>query len=176
MSGGIDSSVCAHHFKNKGHDVNGVFIDFGQAANVEEHRAVNSVCAHLEIPLAVLILRGNTTFAAGELVGRNAFLIFSTVFHMQLKDGILALGVHAGTRYYDCTPTFVKQVSRILSEQSDGRLQLVAPYLNLYKGEVFELFRTAAIPLELTYSCERGTAKPCGTCLSCQDRMALSNS
>lgn len=173
MSGGIDSTACAHWLLGRSHQVQGVFIDYGQLARRAEERAATAVAAHLSIPLSVCRLQGYEQSVPGELFGRNAFLIFGAVFARSFHEGLICFGAHAGTPYFDCSPPFVQGLDRVLSEMSDGRLRLVAPFLDWRKAEVAAYFMSAALPLELTYSCEAGGDEPCGACPSCRDRIAL---
>lgn len=173
LSGGIDSATCAHLFQERGFAVRGVFIDYGQAAARPEEKAAKGVAARIGVPLNVHRVVGEGKFPAGELLGRNAFLLFSAIFLTKLRTGLIAMGVHSGTPYYDCSPPFVDAMTRLISEHTDGTLQLLAPFLSWSKMQVFDYFKTSGIPLELTYSCEAGSTPPCGRCASCRDRRLL---
>jgi 7-cyano-7-deazaguanine synthase len=173
MSGGLDSSALAYVLKAQGHAVRGVFVDYGQAAAVQEAPAVAAMAAHLSIDVTTLTVGGRHAFGPGELFGRNAFLIHAAVFLAGAHRGLLAIGVHADTPYYDCSPAFVSAMKTLLEEQSGGALSLVAPFLAWHKPQILTYFRDAGLPLEATYSCESGTIPPCGSCASCRDREAL---
>jgi 7-cyano-7-deazaguanine synthase len=88
-------------------------------------------------------------------------------------SGVLALGIHSGTRYYDCSAAFAKAMTVLVAEHTDGALSLLAPFLEWNKREVYDYFIRAKLPIELTYSCETGTDEPCSVCNSCRDRKAL---
>ena len=173
MSGGIDSSACGHFFLDQGLRVTGAFIDHGQAASSAEQRAVAAMAAYLKIPLKCFSLSGSEPFTFGELVGRNAFLAFSALFLMRAPPGVLAMGLHSGTPYYDCSPSFVESMARLIAEYTDGQTAFVAPFLTWRKRDVYDYFQNARLPLALTYSCESGSMPPCGACASCRDRRGL---
>ena len=173
MGGGIDSAACAHLLQARGHAVGGVFINYGQAAAAHERRAVEALTNRLQVPLAVHGVTNTAGFSSGELIGRNGFLIFAAVFLSRCHAGLLAIGVHAGTPYYDCSPSFIDAMSRLVAEHTDGTVSLVAPFLHWNKAEVFDYFATSGLPLEATYSCEVGGEHPCGLCASCRDRRAI---
>ena len=176
MSGGIDSAACAHYFQQRGDDVKGVFVDYGQQASHAEFQAAQRMTNHLGIKLSKLCFTGKGPFGPGEIKGRNAFLVFSVLMGLQPSGGVLSLGIHAGTSYYDCGPDFVDRIGDVVASYSEGRLQLHCPFLFKPKSFVYKYAQIADIPLNLTYSCEFGTVPPCGECLSCKDRNALQSS
>lgn len=173
VSGGIDSTAAAHFFTAKGHLVRGIFIDYGQAARQQEWQAVQALAQTFSIGVKKINCFGTKKFGAGELIGRNAFLVSTAVFLGDLHRGFIAVGVHAGTPYYDCSAVFVERMKTIVEEQSNGALTLVAPFLEWRKPEIFSYCESVGLSLVNTYSCERGTSPPCASCASCRDREAL---
>ena len=173
LSGGIDSVACAHLLKSQGFSVHGVFFDYGQLAAKSEKHAVLEQSSYLDIPIQMYNLGGATEYTTGELTGRNSFLILGALFASQIKHGGLAIGIHSGTSYYDCSKPFIDSIASLISEQTNGRVVVMAPFLNWSKGDVYQYFVSSGLPVELTYSCEAGTVPPCATCLSCRDRIAL---
>jgi 7-cyano-7-deazaguanine synthase len=170
FSGGIDSASCAYFLKAKGFAVNGLYIDFGQIAAPLERRAIASLEQHLGVTVRILKVDSPRSFLDGEIVGRNAYLAFSALVFAETSPTTIAMGLHAGTSYYDSSLPFTSQLERLISECSDGRTSFLAPFLTWTKGEVYQYFLSTGIPLGCTYSCEAGTDPPCGSCLSCRDR------
>jgi 7-cyano-7-deazaguanine synthase len=146
FSGGIDSTSCIHLFKNKGHEVRGIFVDFGQAAAGCEHAAVDRLSGQLSVPVTKLRASSPTAFGAGKLVGRNVFLIASALLLGNCHDGLLAIGIHAGTGYYDCSPSFLSRIEVLVRECSDGRVSVVAPFIEWSKDDVYSYFKAAQLP------------------------------
>ena len=173
MSGGVDSTACAHFFKQRGDNVRGVFVDYGQSAAIAERRAVKRVTNHLGIPLSTLSFRASVEYGLGEVVGRNAFLVFASLMGIQPRTGVISLGIHSGTSYYDCGPDFIEQLGDVVQSYSGGLLKLYCPFLLEPKSMVHQYAIFAGLPINLTYSCELGTVPSCGRCLSCKDRDAL---
>ena len=172
LSGGLDSAVCAHLLKANGAQVEGLFINYGQAALTREQVAAQGVADHLEIPLRTRALAPAFARGAGELPGRNSLLISLAVFELGTDGGVVAIGVHAGTRYYDCSEVYIEAIGRLVQEQTDGRTVVSAPLVAWSKHDVFKVFQEANLPLAMTYSCEAGPVA-CEVCLSCADRKAL---
>jgi 7-cyano-7-deazaguanine synthase len=173
LSGGVDSIACAHFLQRRGLIVRGLFIDYGQAAARREAVASAALAEQLAIPLQDCTLLNARRRGAGELLGRNAMLIFSALFLTQGVSDLLALGVHAGLRYFDCSEAFIASADRLVGELTDRRVSLVAPFIAWSKKDVFDYFMSAGLPLALTYSCENGTDPVCGECASCRDRKAM---
>lgn len=169
----MDSAACAHFLKHRGSSICGVFVDYGQAAAGREWTAVQTLASHLDAPLLVHRITGAESFSAGELAGRNAFLIFAALFLSRCRSGLLAIGIHAGTPYFDCSAPFLEMMARLVAEHTNGAVSLVAPFLHWTKRDVLDYFVSAGLPLHVAYSCETGTSPPCGRCASCLDRRAL---
>ena len=153
--------------------VRGLFIDHGQAAARREAAASAAMANELAIPIEFSTLLHGYRFDAGELIGRNAMLIFNALFLSQGLPRVLALGIHAGTRYFDCSEAFLASTARLVREMTDGRVSLVAPFIAWSKKEISDYFAAAGLPVGLTYSCESGSDPVCGVCASCHDRKAL---
>lgn len=173
MNGGIDSAACAHLLAWQGNIIDAVFIDHSQAAAEAEGRAVREITTRIGANLTCYTVLGSEPFSAGELVGRNAFLIFTALFLTRARPGMLAMGIHGGTPYWDCSEGFAREMGRLVAEHTDGKVVFVAPFLTWSKSEVYEYFITTGIDVSVTYSCEAGTTPVCGRCASCRDRKAL---
>lgn len=173
LSGGIDSAACAHLLKARGNQVTGFFIDYGQRAAKPEREAADSLTRTIGIPLEALTLRGRLSSGQGEILGRNAFLVLSVLCLGRITSGLIALGIHSGTRYYDCSPQFHSLMDRLVAEYTDGVVRVEAPFLSWSKKEIFTYYRDSGLPIAAAYSCESGTRPPCGECLSCRDRRDL---
>ena len=173
LSGGIDSAACVAFYKHLGHSVSGLFIDYGQPVHEQEKRSAGAVATHYNIPFATIRCAGPETNYVGEIAGRNAFLVFTALLFRPIQCGIIALGIHHGTAYYDCSESFAEDLNRIISGYTSGRVALGTPFLRWDKQMVYQYAGQANVPVELTWSCEVGPAAPCGHCLSCRDRERL---
>jgi len=173
LSGGIDSTACLHFHQKQGFQTLGIFVDCGQPAVEFEREAVSAVSEHYGIAVEELTHRSCRKLSSGEITGRNAFLLFSALVHIGREPGLPASGIHAKTPYFDCSPDFVRITQRIFDGYCDGRVRISAPFLEWDKRQIWEYCLAEGVPLELTYSCERGLKQPCGDCLSCRDLEAL---
>lgn len=146
-------------------------MDYGQPAGAAEYRAAMAIASHYGVTLRVLVLNGSRLKAPGLLAGRNSMLL-SLALIENPHARLIVIGIHAGTRYFDCSPAFVAAMQSVVDGDMDGGCQISAPFVAWSKRQVWELAVANEVPLELTHSCE-SAATPCGTCMSCLDREAL---
>jgi 7-cyano-7-deazaguanine synthase len=168
-SGGIDSTACINFYKNLGFDIEAIFIDYGQLARKKEYKAIFSITKFYSINLTRISISNSKQFKEGLVTGRNAFLCFTALMNFSKENGIIALGIHNGTGYYDCSEKFLKQIQAIFDEYSQGTIKLGTPFLNFNKKEIWDYCILEKVPLEFSYSCESGKKQPCGKCLTCKD-------
>ncbi len=173
VSGGVDSAACVDFFERQEYAVSGLHVTYGQPGARQEAAAAAAVADHYDIPLTLVRQVGARPKSDGELLGRNAFLLFTALMEIQSRPVIIALGVHSGTPYYDCTSSFLSTIQVVVDGQCDGRVRVVAPFLEWTKNEIWDYCTKHRVPVELTYSCEKGLDQPCGVCLSCRDWEAL---
>lgn len=173
LSGGIDSTACLAFYLKQEFQVECFHISFGQPAFKHEQYAAERVARHYNAPLTILRWSGSTDFTVGEIIGRNAFFLLGALTEIGKNTGILATGIHAGTPYFDCSPSFLSSLQTVFDGYCDGRIRLAAPFIEWSKQQVFSFCESEKVPIGLTYSCEKGTHGPCGICLSCKDRRAL---
>lgn len=173
LSGGIDSAACAWLLRSQGYRVRNLFVDYGQGAARYERRSAEAISNSLGFDLDCISVSTQSEFGAGEVVGRNVFLVFAGLLSSQLNQGVIALGIHSGTSYYDCSTAFAQSTDRLLAEHTDGRVRLLTPFLTWSKKNIFDYYKHSGLSVDLTYSCEAGVMPPCGRCLSCRDRSTI---
>jgi len=170
LSGGVDSLACMNFYSRRGHSIKGVFVDYGQAAANHEESAATEIAKLYDVKLQKISVSFGNTFGEGEVLGRNPLLMMLALVASKSSASAIACGIHAGTSYYDCSKVFIDRISTIISEASCGKTQLLVPFVDWTKQEVFEYVKEQRLPIELTYSCEAGEMPECGRCLSCRDR------
>ena len=170
-SGGIDSSTILALAVSEGSSANALFVDYGQRAAVAEEEAVKYICHNLSVPLQVVRYEGQSV-GIGEIRGRNGFLLQVALLESKVSAGVIAIGVHSGTSYSDCSPEYIGLAQKSFEIQTGGAIGLSAPFLNWQKSEIALLSKSLGLPIMQTYSCETGN-QPCGTCNSCMDRKLL---
>lgn len=103
---------------------------------------------------------------------RNTHLLSIAVSWAEVIGAKAAyLGAVAGdsSGYPDCRPEFFDAFRMVVrtGTKPDTHISIETPLINLSKGEIVRRGVELGAPLELTWSCYRGTSKACGKCDSC---------
>ncbi len=75
--------------------------------------------------------------------------------------------------YVDCREEFIRSMEQtvnlgtVLGAEQKRKITLHAPFLHMTKAEEIKLGTALGVDFGMTWSCYRGTEKPCGTCDSC---------
>jgi 7-cyano-7-deazaguanine synthase len=150
-----------------------LFIDYGQYARNLERNSATRIANYYNIPFDQACFSASISFGQGEIQGRNAFFIMAALLVYPKYKGILSIGIHTGTPYYDCSEQFMKDITNILDAYTGGAVRVDAPFLTWNKAMIYSYCKEKEVPINLTYSCQAGTDPPCGKCDSCKDREAL---
>lgn len=173
LSGGIDSTACTAFYLTQRFSVCALFFDYGQPSARRESDAASAICRHYGIPLEKIVCSGFGQWSGSYIPGRNAFLLHAALMVFKHTTGIIAIGVHSGTPYYDCSEQFIRHMQSSFDLYTDGRVSIGAPFVQWNKRDIWDYCRSKEVPIQLTYSCELGREQPCGQCLSCKDLEAL---
>ncbi len=171
LSGGIDSAAALALTLEVGSSASALFVDYGQAAAASEAKASAALATHFGVGYEGLACTGRT-FGAGEIRGRNAFLIHFALMVLRQTKAVVVLGIHSGTTYRDCSPSFLQLMQRSYDFHTGGQVSLAAPFVHQLKRDIVRLASEMRVPVDLTYSCEAANV-PCGKCMSCHDREEL---
>ena len=168
FSGGIDSTACIQYYQDLKYNINPLFIKYGQLSESQELKSAKQICKYYGLNLTELNVETRNTFSTGEIIGRNLMFLANALFNLE-GNNLIVLGVHSGTGYYDCSEDFVKNFDKIVNETTNGTARLETPFVNWDKRQIWDYCQIKNIPIELTYSCEKGKEKRCGKCATCRD-------
>lgn len=178
LSGGIDSAVLLVSRLLAGDECLAVSFDYGQAhrrelaaaERIAEHYGVD----HTVITLPPGILRGAAVIEGDAVVPARNLLMLSIAAAIGENWG--AGGVVFGANkddingFPDCRAEFITAMDEAVRRGCTNCVSVDAPLHDFTKTEVVALGRRLAVPLDLTWSCYRGLANPCGECGACQLR------
>lgn len=176
LGGGIDSAALIAFYLSRGLSVRGIHFHYNQPSFEGERCAVIALAQHYNISITTIDLGLKIACTQGEYHCRNGTLLLASASILPNKQGRFAIGIHAGTPYYDCSKAFLEDIQRIFDGYFAGSLQVEAPFIEFTKKDIFKYCQIAKVPIEITFSCERRSDKPCGECPSCLDRRALDES
>jgi 7-cyano-7-deazaguanine synthase len=173
LSGGIDSLACINYYRNLNFVTDGLFIDYGQISNHKELEAATNIADHFNIKLHKIMINTTLSIKDGFIIGRNLLLISIALTSFPMHRGLISLGIHDGTLYSDCSKDFVAKAQGLIDISSTGGILIDCPFLSFTKLEIYDYCLRNKLPLEYTYSCEKGLIQPCGLCNSCKDLIKL---
>lgn len=173
LGGGTDSAALLPFYLSRSATARGVHFDYGQPSARGERRSALSLAKHYGIPVETPTLGLTVASTKGEYHCRNALLVLAATSVAPRSRLGVAIGIHADTPYYDCTPAFVEDMQRVLDGYYGGTVCIEAPFLEFSKRDVFDYCLEHDVPVGLTFSCERRGDRHCGRCASCKDRKML---
>ena len=195
LSGGMDSVTMLHEYATS-IDL-AVTFNYGSNHNEREIECARLHCRQLGIEHVIIdlsfigeyfhssLLEGAAAIPEGDYDYDN---MKSTV--VPFRNGIMlaaAAGLaesrgltrvmianHAGDHaiYPDCRASFIKAMSRAISEGTYDNIMLYAPYTHLTKAQIACRGKCLDIDYATTYSCYKGGPYHCGVCGTCRERRA----
>ena len=162
LSGGIDSAACVAFYLKNNFSVSSLFFDYGQLSARREYEAALRIARYDAIPLQRIRCAGFKQYSGGNIPGRNAFLLQGALMFFKYNSGLISIGIHSDTPYYDCSEKFIQSMQSLFDIYTDGRVGIDVPFLSWNKRQIWDFCQNENVPLQLTYSCELGKAQPCG--------------
>jgi 7-cyano-7-deazaguanine synthase len=191
-------AALAHRQRGEGqNELTTVAFDYGQRHRVELERAAAIAARyraeHLVVSLDASAWGGSALTDPAIEVPEPATVVGIPVTYVPARN-LIFLSIAAGVAeargldqiwigvnaldysgYPDCRPEFVASfqttASLALKRGVEGNPVIVRmPLVDLTKAAIIRLGMEVGAPLELTWSCYRGGAEPCGNCDSCHLR------
>jgi len=197
-SGGLDSTTLLYYMRSLDYDVHCLSVHYGQRHKIELQCA-ETVCKDLGITHKTLDLSpvqellGGSALTDGIAVphghyaeesmkqtvvpNRNMILLSLAIgWAVSLKAKVVVYGAHAGDHaiYPDCRPEFIDAMAKAALICDWDKVELIAPFQTMSKGEIVEHGARLGVPFEKTWTCYEGnqeTREHCGKCGSCTERM-----
>lgn len=103
------------------------------------------------------------------------FISIAASIAISRECNIIYYGAHkddaAGNAYPDCSQEFNKSIADAVYIGSGKKVSVCAPFIDKTKGDIVREGISLNVPYELTWSCYKGSQKPCGKCGTCRDRI-----
>ena len=201
LSGGLDSSTVTGIAKKSNAKIFGLSFDYGQRHKKELNSALK-IAKHFDIKEFKIIKLDLSLWGGSSLTdnqqniptngietnkipntyvpGRNTIFISIALSYAEAVDAdFIGLGVNAldYSGYPDCRPDYIKKFQELAylankRGRENNPIKLWTPLIDLNKEKIFQLAFDNNVPLDKTWSCYSGEAKPCGKCDSCRIRDA----
>lgn len=194
FSGGLDSTTLLYDIRSQGFEVHALTFDYHQKHRKEIDCAQN-ICSRLQIPHKIINLsilndiapssltREEWTIPSGNYTddtmkqtvvpNRNMVMLsLAGAYAIGIGAHYLFYGAHSGdhTIYPDCRPVFVSAMETAFHLCDWHDVDLQAPFLHLSKRDIVKRGLDLKVPFELTWTCYKGSERPCGECGSCTER------
>jgi 7-cyano-7-deazaguanine synthase len=194
LSGGLDSTVVLYKLLKLNHEVKCLSFNYGQRHKKElimagltckklgiEHETIDLSC--INSLLQGSSLTSNIEVPEGHYadsnmkntVVPNRNMIMTSIamgYAVSLDYDAISLGVHGGDHaiYPDCRPEFIKALRNISRVANYKPIKIITPFLLVDKKEVVRQGLELGVDFNLTWTCYKGLAEPCGKCGSCVER------
>lgn len=199
LSGGLDSATCAAQAIADGFEVIALSFDYGQrherellaaqsvvkALGIEDHRLISVNLAQwggssLTDETMKVPIEGVQTdeIPSTYVPGRNTVFIAIALSLAEAQQAeAIYLGINAVdySGYPDCRPEYLSAFQTLAMLSSKAGLEghapdLVAPLVMDSKTDIVRRALCLGVPIEITWSCYKGSEVPCGVCDSCRIR------
>jgi len=201
LSGGMDSGTLLRRCQLEYVDVLAVGFTYGSKHNKWEQICAQRLCDHygvefLQIDISNIgqHLESNLLKSGGDIPeghyeeesmkqtvvpGRNTIFMAILMGIAESRGaGHIAVGIHSGDHaiYPDCRPGFYKAFNGVCHHATEGKVEVVAPFLHTDKTGILKWGFRHDFPYHLTRTCYKDQRDPCGKCGACQERLeAFSN-
>jgi 7-cyano-7-deazaguanine synthase len=196
LSGGLDSTTVLYYALRRGYQCFALIFNYGQRHHKEVQHAkkiAKLAGIHYHVMKIDLPWKGSALLDKSKKVpqlralseitreipstyvpARNTiFLGFAVSYAEAIGAEAVFIGANAidFSGYPDCRPSFYRAMQKLIQEGThQKKIKVFTPLIHLSKPQIVVLGRRLKAPLELTWSCYLGRAKPCGTCDSCRLR------
>lgn len=194
LSGGIDSATALYAAKEKGFHPFSLIFDYGQK-HKKEIIFAKRIAKHARSPYRVVkvpfppkgssLLDKKKNIPGGRALSRIKkgipttyvparnliFLSIATSFAESMKADAIFIGAHTEdySGYPDCRKAFFGLFKKTIASgtKSGKRIKICTPLIGKKKSEIIKMGLRLNVPLKFTWSCYKGTRRPCGACESC---------
>ncbi len=193
ISGGLDSAVISAIAKDEGHELYGLFFDYGQKNIGHERRSTTQLTQALEfrefkeISLPYLKDFGgsalfdtetpldSTNFLSEYVPFRNSqFLAVATAWAEVLYARRIYIGSTGGDRVCpDNSPQYLATFQEVINQGTliHKDITITAPLLTTDKTGAVAIGSRLKVPFEHTWSCHNERELACGECSNCSARL-----
>lgn len=192
LSGGLDSTTMLYRFKNEGHELLALSMNYGQR-HIKELEKAKLTCSKLNIEHLIINLPiwhtasalsninkimpeghyQNENMKQTVVANRNMILLSLAIgIAIDREYDAVAYAAHSGDHaiYPDCRPKFIEAMKKVSSICDYKSIKILTPYMAWNKISILDDGKNLGVDYNLTWTCYKGEEKPCGKCGACQER------
>lgn len=196
-SGGLDSTTLLYYAlqDRNPNDVKALSVIYGQR-HLKEVECAKEICKGLGIEHQIVNLDLKKLLDGSALVDHNKELPKDHYTHENQKITVVAnrnmmmlsiaiawaenlnsqkvyYAAHLNDEsvYLDCRQPFVEALSKASELGTYNKVEVIAPFVNIYKSDLVKIGTEMSIDYSKTWSCYKGKEKACGLCATCQERI-----
>lgn len=193
LSGGLKSAALAADFKDKGHEVQGLFFDYGQTMGGRERHMAKKVAEALGIDLAVIDLKVFDRLdrdqdykilqpdlphetVTPDIIGlHSTMLVLGGVMAANRACGAIASGLRAGDgSYHEASNLAMGSIQSLYRTALGSGVTLLTPFLRETGAKIIQ--NLAVLPggarfFVLSTSCLSNRPTACTVCRGCKARV-----
>jgi 7-cyano-7-deazaguanine synthase len=197
LSGGLDSTTLLYFVASEGYAPYVLSFDYGQRHKKElgfakrtcdklnaEHKIIDITSIHELLKGSALTDErvripeehySHESQKATIVPNRNAIMLNIAIgYAVSLEAGRVFYAAHYNDReiYPDCRAEFINSQNETAKLANDNdELEIVAPFVSKSKADIVKIAGELGVPFEDTWSCYKGSAKACGVCGTCLERI-----
>lgn len=183
LSGGTDSFVLTDFLLRNEMDVSCLFIDYGHISAINEYEAFLEICEFKNIQwyqkIVIHNFGENLDTGLTNIENTNSFfpsrnlllITIASAFLNQVNSNYIAIGtIKTAIQYPDCKRSYFDTLEHIINESIKREIRILTPIDNFTKIDIVRYSHKYQLPLEISYSCDKGVRNHCRNCPSCKDR------
>lgn len=180
VSGGIDSAVALFWARSQGWECEALTFLY-QTQVEQEKKAIDFICDSTETKLYSvrhpLVSENKHDFR--DIFSPDNLLYYSIAVSLAREKGLST--IIGGQNKEDLEDSldagydFYMHFNSMLKTGYDNEIKIIQPFINMSKEEVVKLGIELGVPLERTWSCEKGYEDPCKKCSSCETRYKIAD-
>jgi 7-cyano-7-deazaguanine synthase len=193
LSGGLDSCVTACIADGMDYELYALSFDYGQrhrrelesAKKIAQRLGMKQRIIRMELPERADALTSSIDVPHGGEMGKEIpatyvparntiFIAYALSWSEVLGAEAIFIGANAVdfSGYPDCTGSYIEAWNELIKVgMKNNKVKLIAPLIDMSKGEIVKEGVRLGAPLELTWSCYEGRDRACGMCDSCRLRL-----
>ena len=199
VSGGMDSCVTAAIAEQENDELAFLHVSYGQRTEQRERRAFEELADYYNVKQRLVVSLEHLSIIGGSSLTDNripvsevnlknqniptSYVPFRNAHLLSIATSwaevIGATAIYVGavaedsSGYPDCRPEFYRAFEKVIEigTRPETRIKIRTPVIAMRKSEIVRRGQQLGAPLEMTWSCYKGSELACGECDSCALRL-----